>query len=422
VSVFQMIGLLIALAALVSYLNHRYVRLPSTIGLMAITLLGSLALAALGRAGVLDVGDAAAFVASIDFKAVLLHGMLGFLLFAGALHVDVQALRGASVAVAVLATVGVVAATFIIGGLFWIGVQWLGYQVTPLQALLFGALISPTDPIAVLGIIRQAGADRQLEAEITGESLFNDGIGVVVFLTILGTTTGQAPAGVGSVALFLLQEAAGGALTGLVLGWITYRMLASVDAYKVEVLLTLGAVAGGYALADAIGVSGPIAMVIAGLIVGSRGRAKAMSEITRQNVDTFWELVDEILNAILFMLVGLEVLRLQLDAAHLLVGALAIAVTLTGRLASVGLPIFAMRRLRRTFGFGTVSLLTWGGLRGGLSIAMALSLPPQQARGLILTATYMVVIFSVLVQGLTFGRAIELVEAAARRRARAKPQ
>jgi len=408
-TIFQTIGVLIALAALLSYVNHRYLHLPSTIGLMAITLLGSLAMVLLGHFGILDLANAATFVASINFSAVFLHGMLGFLLFAGALHVDVQELRNAKVPVAVLATVGVVAATFLIGILFWAGAHWLGYQISLIHALLFGALIAPTDPIAVLGIIRKSGASKRLEAVISGESLFNDGMGVIMFLVFLGIATGRSSPEADSLLLFLLREVAGGAVMGLILGWLTYRLLATVDDYKVEILLTLGLVGGGYTLADALQVSAPITMVVAGLLIGSHGRTAAMSDTTRQHVDLFWELVDEILNALLFMLIGMEIIQLQLDSSHLIIGALAIVVVLIGRFVSVWLPIRTLRWLRQAFIFGSSTLLTWGGLRGGLSIAMALSIPHQQERGLILTATYMVVIFSVLVQGLTLGHAVRII-------------
>ncbi len=401
-TLFQTTASIISLAALASYLNHRYVRLPATMGLMVIGLVLSLFFVLLGKTGIIDVAHAANFVRGIDFSETLLHGMLAFLLFAGALHVDLSDLASQKGVIAVLATVGVVLATFATGGLFWGGAHLLGFELPFLYALLFGALISPTDPIAVLGILKQAEAPKALEIKITGESLFNDGIGVVVFLTILDiVVSGHAPEAK-EVTVFLLEEAVGGVALGLFLGWVVYRLLRSVDAYPVEVLLTLALAAGGYSLAEAVHVSAPIAIVVAGLVIGNHGRSFAMSDKTREHLDAFWELVDEILNAVLFVLMGLEVIALTLAWGYLALGGIAILAALLARLASVGLPIGLMR-LGRTFSPGTVRILTWGGLRGGISIALALSLPPSPERDLILTATYMVVVFSVLVQGLTLG-------------------
>ena len=411
-TLFQTTAGILSLAALASYINHRFVRLPATMGLMVIGLLLSLGFVLLGKTGIIDVVHAANFVRGIDFSDTLLHGMLAFLLFAGALHVDLSDLASEKWVIGVLATVGVVLATFATGGLFWAGAQLLGYDLPLLYALLFGALISPTDPIAVLGILKQSGAPISLETKITGESLFNDGIGVVVFLTILDiVVSGEAPAA-GEVAAFLLDEAVGGALLGLLLGWLVYRLLRSVDAYPVEVLLTLALAAGGYSLAEALHVSAPIAIVVAGLLIGNHGRAFAMSDQTREHLDTFWELLDEVLNAVLFVLIGLEVIALSLDWGYLGLGGVAIVAALLARLLSVGLPLGLMR-LGRTFTPGAVSILTWGGLRGGISIALALSLPPTPERDLILTVTYVVVVFSVLVQGLTLGPLIRRFGAAA---------
>jgi CPA1 family monovalent cation:H+ antiporter len=401
-TLFQTTAGIISLAALASYLNHRYVRLPATMGLMVIGLVLSLGFVLLGKTGAIDVSHAAGFVRGIDFSETLLHGMLAFLLFAGALHVDLSDLASQKGIIAVLATVGVVLATFATGGLFWAGAHLLGFDLAFIYALLFGALISPTDPIAVLGILKQAGAPQSLEIKITGESLFNDGIGVVVFLTILDIAVSGAAPATGEVAKFLLEEAVGGVALGLALGWAVYRLLRSVDAYPVEVLLTLALAAGGYSLAEAVHVSAPIAIVVAGLVIGNHGRSFAMSDKTREHLDTFWELLDEILNAVLFVLMGLEVIALTLAWGYLALGVAAIVAALLARLLSVGLPIGLMR-LSRGFSPGTVRILTWGGLRGGISIALALSLPPSPERDLILSATYMVVVFSVLVQGLTLG-------------------
>jgi CPA1 family monovalent cation:H+ antiporter len=405
-TLFQTTAAVLTLAALANYLNHRFVRLPATMGLMVVGLMLSLGFVLLGKTGIIDVTHAANFVRSIDFSETLLHGMLAFLLFAGALHVNLSDLASQKLPVAVLSTVGVVIATFVTGGLFWAGAQALGMGLPFIYALLFGALISPTDPIAVLGILKQAGAPKSLEIKITGESLFNDGIGVVIFLTILGIAVSGSTPEPREIGVFLLEEAAGGFGVGLALGWAVYRLLRSVDAYEVEVLLTLALAAGGYTFAEAIHVSAPIAIVVAGLVIGNQGRAFAMSDKTREHLDTFWELVDEILNAVLFVLMGLEVIALKLDWHYAPLGVLAIVSVLAARYVSVGIPLLAMS-FRREFSVGAVNVLTWGGLRGGISIALALSLPATPERDLVLTVTYAVVVFSVLVQGLTLGRLIK---------------
>ncbi len=408
-NLFHTTALLVSLAAAASYINYRYIKLPATIGLMAIALCGSMGLVIVGELGVVPLRIFAKFISSINFNDVLLHGMLAFLLFAGALHVELDDLREARLPVAILSTVSVVIATLLTGGLFWICLKFTGYQISWLYALLFGALISPTDPIAVLGIIKKVGAPKLLETKIAGESLFNDGIGVVVFLTILGVVTGESTPEPVAITKLLLKEAIGGVGLGLVLGWITYRLLRSVDAYQVEILLTLALVCGGYALAELIHVSAPIFIVVAGLLIGNPGRTLAMSDTTREHLDTFWELIDEILNAVLFMLIGFELIVIVLHPGYILAGLGGILVALVGRFISVGIPIWLLR-FRRSFMRGTVRVLTWGGLRGGISIALALSLPAGTERDLIVAVTYVVVIFSVLVQGLTFGYVLKFFD------------
>ncbi len=407
-AIFEIISVLLTLAAIASYLNHRFLKLPESIGLMVIALLISLCFVVLGKVGLVDLSHAASFIRSIDFSETLLHGMLAFLLFAGALHVDLSDLASQKLPVAVLSTVGVVIATFITGVLFWYSMYWLGFDLPFIYALLFGSLISPTDPIAVLGILKSAGAPKSLEIKITGESLFNDGIGVVIFLTILGIVVSGNQPDAGHIALFLLEEAIGGIGLGLSLGWIVYRLLRSVDNYQVEVMLTLALAAGGYSLAEAIHVSAPIAIVVAGLVIGNHGRAFAMSEKTRDHLDPFWELLDEILNAVLFVLIGLEVLALTLDWKTFAAGLIAIVVVLLARFVSVAFPVLLMK-VKRPFTPGAIKVLTWGGLRGGISIALALSLPVSPERDLILAVTYIVVVFSILVQGLTLARVIRSV-------------
>lgn len=407
-TVFQSVTVVLVLAAIANYINHRLIRLPATMGLMVIGMVISIVFVLLGKAGAIDVSHAVKFVRDINFSETLLHGMLAFLLFAGALHVDLSELRKKKWPVAVLSTVGVVLATFITGGLFWVVAGALGFEISLIYALLFGALISPTDPIAVLGILKKVGAPKSLELKITGESLFNDGIGVVVFLTILDMAlSGNTPTA-SSVVMLVVAEIIGGVALGAALGWGVYRLLHSVDAYTVEVMLTLALSAGVYVFAEFIHVSAPIAVVIAGLVIGNHGRASAMSSKTREHVDTFWELLDEMLNAVLFVLIGLEVIALELAWNFVLIGVAAIGVVLFARLISVGGPILAMRFVHQ-FSPGAIKILTWGGLRGGISIALALSLPATPERDLILTVTYMVVVFSVLVQGLTLGPLIKKV-------------
>ena len=405
-SLIQTITLLVCLSAVFSYLNYRYLKLPMTIGLMALALAMSLVLVALGKLGFPVEAKALTFMKGIDFNEALMHGMLSFLLFAGALHFNVHDLLHQKWFIGTLASVGVFASTLIVGSLTFYLFALVGLDLPFLYCLLFGALISPTDPIAVLGILRTAGAPKSLEVKITGESLFNDGVGVVVFLVLLGVA-GHEVATAGSIALLFLKEAVGGAILGLALGYLTYLMLRSVDNYQVEILLTLAIVMGGYALADALHTSGPIAVVVAGLVIGSYVRHMVLSETSREYVDTFWELVDELLNAVLFVLIGLEVLVLTFQSHYLLAGLIAIPVVLLARFLSVGLPV-KLFSLRQEFAPRATTILTWGGLRGGISVAMALSLPPGPLRDAIVSVTYVVVIFSILVQGLTIGQVIQL--------------
>jgi CPA1 family monovalent cation:H+ antiporter len=403
---FNILAVLITLSAVFSYLNYRFIKLPTTIGVMAISLLGSLGIAVLGPLGFGLEEDALRLLNSIDFDETLLHGMLSFLLFAGALHIDLDRLRRQKWIIGTLATVGTVTSTFIMGTLAWLVLGWLNIGLPLMHCLLFGALISPTDPIAVLGILKKAGVPESLEIKICGESLFNDGIAVVVFLVMLQIAAGGHDITAGTVAWLFAKEALGGIVYGLVIGGIAYKMLKSVDNYQVEVLITLALVAGGYALADTLHLSGPIAIVVAGLLIGNHGRLLAMSDRTRKHLDTFWELVDEVLNVVLFVLIGLEVLVLSWNHKYLIASVLLIPLLLLSRFVSVALPIVVMR-LFRTFSPHVIKILTWGGLRGGISVAMALSLPPGRHRDIILTITYVVVVFSIFVQGLTIGKLVE---------------
>jgi CPA1 family monovalent cation:H+ antiporter len=400
---FDFIAVLLVLAAGLGYLNHRLVRLPPTIGLMALTLSASLAAVVLGLVFPAVERQAVAFVHQIDFGRAVLQGMLGFLLFAGALHLDLDDLSTHRAAIALLATLGVVLSTLLVGGLAWCLLAALGLPIGLLHCLIFGALISPTDPVAVLALLKRFGAPRPLEVTIAGESVFNDGVGVAVFLGLLEAADGGQGLDAGHFAVLFLREAAGGAAFGLAAGYLVYRLLRSVDHYPLEVLLSLALAAGVYALADALHLSGPLAVVVAGLLIGNPGRRLAMSPTTVAHLNSFWELVDEILNAVLFVLLGLEVLAVPFTLGYLAAGLLAVPVVLLARLASVGLAIGLLWR-REPVERGTVRVLTWSGLRGALSVAMALSLPrTMPEREVILAMAYVVVAFSVLVQGLTVG-------------------
>lgn len=399
-SLLVVISILITLAALFSYVNHRFIRLPANIGMMLMALLLSLCLILLDRGGIGVRPYVNSLLRQIDFNQALMQGMLAFLLFAGALHVNLGDLARQKWAIGLLATAGLLLSTLLVGAMTWWLLELLGIGIPWLYCLLFGALISPTDPVAVLGILKQAGVPKSLETKIAGESLFNDGVGVVVFIVLLGLISGDHVTSVQDVLWLFVQEALGGVLFGLLSGWIAYAMLRSLDHYQTEVLITLALVMGGYALAQALHLSGPIAIVVAGLLIGNHGRSFAMSEQTRARLDSFWELLDEIFNAVLFVMLGMEVLVLSLQRGALLAAVLAIPLVLLARFVSVGLPVLGLKQVR-PFTPGAVLLLTWGGLRGGISVALALSLPTGPERDLILVITYGVVIFSILIQGVT---------------------
>lgn len=403
-SFIQTLTILICLAALFSYVNHRLLKLPITIGLMAVALVFSLVLLVMGKLGFGIEAEAERFVGAIDFNEALMHGMLGFLLFAGALHVKLDELWELKWVVGTLAVVGTILSSFITGTLGYILFDAVGMPLPFLYCLLFGALISPTDPIAVMGILRQARLPKALEMKIVGESLFNDGVGVVIFLVVLNLLP-KPSVDVTDVLRLFAEEAIGGALLGLVLGYAAYRMLRSVDNYQVEILITLALVMGGFGLADLLHTSGPIAVVVAGLLIGNQGRQWAMSETTREHLDNFWELLDELLNAVLFVLIGLEVLVLNFRTSYLLAGLAAIPLVLAARWISVLLQVKGFS-LVREFSARTITILTWGGLRGGISVALALSLPSGTERDAVIVITYAVVVFSILVQGLTISRVV----------------
>lgn len=396
----------LVITAVLAYFNRRYIGFPSAIGVMGIALAVSLMTIGLDKLGFGVLRDyEASLLHAIDFSELLMQGMLSLLLFAGALHVDLSELRAYRWQIGLLAVAGTTVSAALIGLLMWYALSYTSIALPLSYCLLFGALISPTDPIAVMGILKSAGAPKNVELVIAGESLFNDGVGVVLFSLLLGmAVSGEAPT-LAHGALLLLEEAGGGILLGLAIGYVTYRMLKSIDSYQEEVLITLASVIGGYALASSLHVSGPLAMVVMGLIMGNHGRALAMSENTREHVDMFWELIDEILNAILFVLIGLEVVVIAFSSGLLVSGMIAILITLLARLLTVGMPLAMLRSVFR-LPRGSWKVLTWGGLRGGISVALALSLPMGPERNVVVALTYMVVVFSILGQGLSIGKVV----------------
>jgi CPA1 family monovalent cation:H+ antiporter len=408
---FFIITILVVLSALFGYINVRFLKLPNTIGLMLITIVFTLAVFALSYFDSTLLEAERFIIKQIDFKTVLLDVMLSFLLFAGALHTNFQQLKVQRWPVLVFSTFGVLVSTFLVGATVFLFLKLIGLEVNFIYCLLFGALISPTDPIAVLGILKKAGVPKKLEAKIVGESLFNDGVGVVIFLTIFQI----ALLGTGDVEAFDVfklfgQEVFGGILLGGALGWISYRLMRSIDDYDIEVIITLAAVMGGTVVAHKLHLSAPLAMVTAGLVVGNDTvRGSAMSEITESYVDKFWELIDILLNTILFVLIGMEILVLTFKTEYVLAGFIAIPVVLLCRYLSLLLPISLFKK-KLDFVPKTNLIMTWGGLRGGISIALALGLTEAMHRDLFLVITYIVVVFSILVQGLTVEKLVKRLE------------
>jgi CPA1 family monovalent cation:H+ antiporter len=401
----EITAICLVLTALLAYLNFRYLRLPITIGVMVTALLLSLGIILLDLVGV-DFGlhrKMEAMLRAIDFSNVLMQGMLSFLLFAGALHIDLSELRAYRWQVLILAFFSTLLSTFIVGLAAWYVLPFIGISMPLLYCLLFGALISPTDPIAVMGILKSAGIPKNLALVISGESLFNDGVGVVIFSILMSMLLiGEAPTFHEGLGL-LMHEAGGGLLYGLLIGYITFHLLRSIDNYQVEVMITLAAVMGGYVLASKLHVSGPLAMVVAGLVVGNHGRELAMSDTTRLYVDMFWEMIDDILNAVLFVLIGMEVMLIAFSWNLFAAGLAMVIMTLIARALTVWVPVhYLPGYFKLPRGAGLV--LTWGGLRGGISVALALSLPSGGERDVILSLTYCIVVVSILVQGLTVGK------------------
>jgi CPA1 family monovalent cation:H+ antiporter len=405
---FKIFAIIIVLAALFSYVNHRYLKLPSTIGVMIISLSMSVVMVLLGYVSDIFTLDETAteFIKKINFNEILMNIMLCFMLFAGALHIDVKTMAEEKTPVLLFSTVGVLLSTFLVGTLLYYSLPLLSIQLDYIYCLLFGSLISPTDPIAVLAILKEAKIPKKLEVKIAGESLFNDGVAVVVFLSILeialkGTDAIQPSA----ITLLFVQEAVGGVLIGLVLGYVGFYLLKSIDAYSVEVLITIALVTGTYALSYQLHVSGALAVVVMGLLMSDKGE-HAMSDITREYVDKFWEMIDEILNIILFVLIGFEILVIDFTQQYVVAGIAAVFIVLLARLIAVALPI-KLINLKQKTELKTVAMLTWGGLRGGISVALALSLPISPQKDLIVSITYFVVVFSIIVQGLSIGRLVK---------------
>ncbi|MBB1280593.1 MULTISPECIES: sodium:proton antiporter [Pseudoalteromonas] len=408
-SVLEISAIFLSITALLTYVNHRFIGLPTTIGVMVISMLLSIGAIFLGFLGFDDLIDyEVSLLDQLDFTEVLLDGMLSMLLFAGALHVNVSDLRRYKLPIGILACVGTLLSTVIIAGALYLVLPLLGFDLAFIWCLLFGALISPTDPIAVMGILQSAGAPKSIETVIAGESLFNDGIGVVIFVLLLGVlSSGDIPTTY-YVAHTLAVEAGGGIVFGLVLGGILYYLLKSIDSYQEEVLLTLAGVIGGYALASHWHLSGPLAMVMMGLMVGNHGRSMAMSDKTRHYVDLFWELIDEILNAILFVLIGLEVVMIAFSSNLFIAGGLTIFIALLARLIVVGITTTTFNK-QLELPSGAWKVLTWGGLRGGISVALVLQLPDGNERDILLALTYAVVVFSILIQGLSIGKVAKTI-------------
>jgi monovalent cation:H+ antiporter, CPA1 family len=406
-ALYNIFAVITVLATLFSYINYRFIKLPGTIGIMVISLLSSLLLILLGELKPVLFGQIIYLIKSIDFYTILMKIMLSFLLFAGAFHLDGRSMKAQRISILAFSTIGTLISTFLVGSMLFAGCILLHFPIPFIYCLLFGALISPTDPIAVLSILRQANIPGSLETKINGESLFNDGVAIVIFITIYQIIAGGAGhLHAGDILWLFLREAGGGLLLGALLGYLGYFLLRSIDHYQIEVMITLAIVTGGYLLADQLGVSGPLAMVVAGLITGNKSREEVMSHTTRDYIDKFWEMIDEFLNAILFLLIGLEMLVLPFNKIFIVLGVVCIPITLLARYLSVLIPI-SLLQYRTTFEKNAIPILTWGGLRGGISVALALSLPQEIHGQLFIVITYIVVLFSILVQGLTIRKVVK---------------
>lgn len=405
--IYHYFTVIIILAAAFGYFNKRFLKLPRTIGVMIIALLTSLGIVLTASSFPDLFVQTKKMILSIDFYTILMDIMLSFLLFAGSIHIKLNDIKSERAPIIAFSTIGVVISTIIVGGLMYFLLQAFSLDVSLIHCLLFGALISPTDPIAVLGILKTANIPKSLETKISGESLFNDGVAVVLFVAIYEISqVGFANMGLGDIALLFLKEAGGGMLLGTLLGSVGTYILKTIDDYSVEVMVTLAIVMGGYWLASSLHISGPLAMVVAGIFIGNRGREVGMSSITEEYIDKFWEMMDEILNAILFLLIGLELLVINFENIYILIGIIAIAVVLFARFVSVGIPFLLLKR-RVNFEKNSFPILVWGGLRGGISVALALALPRHESGDMFVAITYIIVLFSIIFQGLSIGTLVK---------------
>ena len=401
--IYHYFTVIIILAAAFGYFNKRFLKLPRTIGVMIIALLTSLGIVLTASSFPDLFVQTKAMILSIDFYTILMEIMLSFLLFAGSIHIRLNDIKSERVPIIAFSTIGVLLSTFIVGGLMYFLLQAFGLDIPFINCLLFGALISPTDPIAVMGILKTANIPKSLETKISGESLFNDGVAVVLFVAIFEISkVGLENMGFADIALLFLREAGGGIILGTILGSVGTYILKTIDDYSVEVMVTLAMVMGGYWLASSLHISGPLAMVVAGIFIGNRGREVGMSSITEEYIDKFWEMLDEILNAVLFLLIGLELLVINFENIYILIGVIAIFVVLFARFVSVGIPFFLLKR-RVKFETNSFPILVWGGLRGGISVALALALPRESSGDMFVAITYIIVLFSIIFQGLTIG-------------------
>ena len=401
---YEAIVVILCLTAAFAYINERFIKLPTVIGVTVLSLIGSLALIFAGKLFPQVTDYAIRMAATINFPALLMRVMLGLLLFAGSIQMSERELKAERISITVLSTIGTGISVVIVGTLVYWLLPLLGLPMDYIYCLLFGAIISPTDPIAVLSILRQAAIPKTLEVRISGESLFNDGVAVVIFASLFQIAQqGLSHLSVADIGLLFARQAFGGVAFGLALGYAGFRLIRPIDSYQVELMLTLALVMGGYALAERLEVSGPLAMVVAGIITGNKGRSEAMSPVSRDYLSKFWELADEVLNAVLFLLIGLEMLLMKMDGILLALGGICILIVLTSRWVSVAVPVTLMRPWI-AFSKGAIGILTWGGLRGGISVAMALSLTAEMGHDVFVPVTYIIVLFSILVQGLTIGR------------------
>ena len=403
--IYNIITLIIVLAAIFGYINFRFIKLPGTIGIMLISLIASLVVIGLSLINADFFTATTAVISTIDFHTALMKIMLSFLLFASAFHIDAKKLKSERTSVITFATIGVIISTFVVGTLMYGVIYLFGLSVNYLYCLLFGALISPTDPIAVIGILKKAKIPASLEMKISGESLFNDGVGVVIFATLIEIAqVGLSNTSGWQIAWLFIKEAGGGLIFGYALGHLGYLALKSIDNYIVETMVTLAIVMGGYFLADKLHISGPLAMVMAGIITGNKSMEHVVSDITRDYIGKFWEMIDEVMNAILFLLIGFEMLIVPFNMTLLWLGGIAIIIVLLARFLAVVIPIMFLKYKTKPFEKNAIPILTWGGLRGGISVALALSVPKYMYGDLFVSITYIVVLFSILVQGLTIGK------------------